>query len=48
MQVQVLPQAHAVFQAVRLTFLALSLLGLAANLAGLAFTAMILSRLLLD
>ncbi len=34
-------------QAIRLSFLALSLVGLIANLSGLAFTAMAISRLLL-
>jgi len=48
LQVQVLPQAHALTKAVRLTFLALSLAGLIANLSGLALTALALSRLLLD
>ncbi|MFV1859665.1 MAG: hypothetical protein ACC647_10000 [Anaerolineales bacterium] len=38
MQVRILTQALAVSNTIRLTFLALSLFGLAANLVGLAYT----------
>jgi len=38
LQVRVLPQALAVSNSIRLTFLVLSLFGLAANLLGLAYT----------